>query len=115
MHSLLVLQESCDSNSPSPEPAAMVVDNSPMALDQHHPPPQPPSQQQQQQSMFSMNGHNSNQSMPGTPPHNRSAPNSPDPISAMDSAKAAANAAHINGTSEYGLKYQSFLLIFYLN
>ncbi|PSN46514.1 hypothetical protein C0J52_09030 [Blattella germanica] len=76
----------------------MGVDNTPMALDQHHPPPQPPPQQQQQ-SVFSMNGHNSNQSMPGTPPHTRSAPNSPDPISAIDSAKAAANAAHINGTS----------------
>ncbi|KAJ9585940.1 hypothetical protein L9F63_020417 [Diploptera punctata] len=81
----------------------MVVDNTPMALDHHHPPPQPPPQQQlhqqqQQQSMFTMNGHNSNQSMPGTPPHNRSPPNSPDHISAMDSAKAAANAAHLNGT-----------------
>jgi hypothetical protein len=70
-----------------------------MALDQHHPPPQQP-QQQQQQSVFSVNGHNSNQSLPGTPPHNRSAPNSPDPIAAIDSAKAAASAAHINGTSK---------------
>ncbi|XP_069698909.1 POU domain, class 6, transcription factor 2 isoform X2 [Periplaneta americana] len=90
-------EESCDSNPPSPEPAAMGVDSTPMALDQHHPPPQ---QQQQQQSVYSMNGHNSNQSLPGTPTHNRSAPNSPDPIAAIDSAKAAAaaSAAHINGT-----------------
>jgi hypothetical protein len=73
----------------------MGVDNTPMALDQHHPPPQ-------QQSMFPMNGHSSNQSLPGTPTHNRSSPNSPDPIAAMDSAKAAANAAHINGTSKAG-------------
>jgi hypothetical protein len=76
----------------------MGVDNTPMALDQHFAPPQ--QQQQQQQSVFSMNGHNSNQSLPGTPTHNRSVPNSPDTIAAMDSAKAAANAAHINGTSK---------------
>ncbi|XP_021929716.1 POU domain, class 6, transcription factor 2-like isoform X3 [Zootermopsis nevadensis] len=87
-------EESCDSNSPPPEPAAMGVDNIPMALDQHYGSPQQ-QQQQQQQSVFSMNGHNSNQSLPGTPTHNRSVPNSPDPIAAMDSAKAA---AHINGT-----------------
>jgi hypothetical protein len=75
----------------------MGVDNTPLALDQHYAPPQ---QQQQQQSVFSVNGHGSNQSLPGTPPHNRSVPNSPDPIAAMDSAKAAASAAHINGTSK---------------
>ncbi|XP_023724001.1 POU domain, class 6, transcription factor 2 isoform X2 [Cryptotermes secundus] len=92
-------EESCDSNSPSPEPAAMGVDSTPMALDHHHPPPQQEQQQQQQQqSVFSINGHNSNQSLPGTPTHNHSAPNSPDPISAIDSAKAAVSAAHINGT-----------------
>ena len=98
-----MLQESCDSNSPSPEPAAMAVDNTPMALDQHVPPPQ-------QQSMFSVNGHSSNQSLPGTPTHNRSSPNSPDPIATIDSAKAAVNAAHINGTSKKNscIKCQAF-------
>lgn len=91
-----MLQESGDSNSPPPEPAAMGVDNTPIALDQHY----APQQHQHQQQLFSMNGHNSNQSLPGTPTQNRSVPNSPDPIAAMDSAKAAVSAAHINGTSK---------------
>jgi len=76
-----------------------------MALDQHVPPAQ-------QQSVSSVNGHSSNQSLPGTPTHNGSSPNSPDPISTIDSAKAAANAAHINDTSKrnFCVRCQAFIV-----